>query len=364
MEIAALIIIGVLLFELIILSHEFGHFITAKMSGVKVNEFALGMGPKLLKFQKGETLYTLRAFPIGGFCAMEGEDEESDSDRAFGNKAVWKRMIIVIAGATMNIILGLLLMFVVVVQQPQYTSTTVSVLDKDNVSHTSGLKVGDKFYSIDGYRTYTARDMEFALSTTKTLTPEIKVVRNGQTVDLGNVKFPVKTDSTTKKKSFYIDFHVQPIQRNVLTVITQTGADSVSVVRMLWTTLGGMISGQYGLNDISGPVGAASAVSQAAGAGLASSTNFWHAFLAALNNIILMMMLISINLGIVNMLPVPALDGGRFFFLLVELIFRKPIPKKYEAYVHAAGLVLLLGFMVLITVSDIARLFNGKGLFG
>ena len=147
----ALIIIGVLLFELIIFFHEGGHFITAKKSGVKVNEFALGMGPKLFSFTKGETTYSLRLFPIGGYCAMEGEDEESDNPRAFTNAKVWKRMIIIVAGAFMNIVLGLLMMFVLVVQSPAFSSTTVSGFSENSFSANSGLKVGDTIVKLNNY---------------------------------------------------------------------------------------------------------------------------------------------------------------------------------------------------------------------
>lgn len=160
----ALIIIGVLLFMLIIFSHEFGHFITAKLSGVKVNEFALGMGPKLFGFRKGETEYTLRLLPIGGYCAMEGEDEESEEPRAFNNAKVWKRMIIIIAGAVMNIILGFVLMFVHTVQADVYSSTTVSQFPPSSYSANSGLQAGDKIIGVNGYSVWNMRDLQFGIS--------------------------------------------------------------------------------------------------------------------------------------------------------------------------------------------------------
>ena len=161
----ALIVIGVLLFELIIFIHEFGHFITAKKSGVKVNEFSLGMGPKLFSFGKGETKYSLRLFPIGGYCAMEGEDEDSPEPRAFNNAKIWKRMIIIIAGAVMNIILGLLLMFVIVVQQESYSTTTVSSFPATSYSANSGLKAGDVIKKINGYGITTSMDFSYPIST-------------------------------------------------------------------------------------------------------------------------------------------------------------------------------------------------------
>ena len=155
-----LIIFAVLLFEFIILSHEFGHFITAKLSGIRVNEFALGMGPKLIHFKRGETEYSLRAFPIGGFCAMEGEDESSDDPRAFGNKAVWKRILVVVAGAVMNILLGAVLMMVITGQQSVFSSTTVAEFTENSLTKQSGLRAGDEVVSINGYRVYTEEDMQ------------------------------------------------------------------------------------------------------------------------------------------------------------------------------------------------------------
>ncbi|MBQ1814908.1 MAG: site-2 protease family protein, partial [Ruminococcus sp.] len=165
----ALIIIGILMFELIIFFHEFGHFITAKLSGVKVNEFALGMGPKLFGFKKGETQYSLRLFPIGGYCAMEGEDADSPEPRAFNNAKIWKRMIIIIAGATMNILLGFIMMFAYTVQMDVYSSTTVSGFEPNSFSLNCGLKPGDKILDVNGYSILNARDLQFAIAT---LTPK------------------------------------------------------------------------------------------------------------------------------------------------------------------------------------------------
>ncbi len=348
---AILIIIGVLLFELIILSHEFGHFICAKKSGVLVHEFALGMGPKIFGFQKGETQYSLRLFPIGGFCKMEGEDEESDSPRAFGRAKVWQRMLIVAAGAVMNVLLGLILMCILVVQQPYYASTTIESFHEDSRSATQGLQVGDTIVSLDGYAIYTSRDFSYSLATMKTDSPNIQVIRNGEKVDLGNIKFD--TTETNGQKHIALDFYVEPIYRNVGTVISQTFQQTYSVVRMIWGSLVGLITGQFTMNDVSGPIGAASAITEATSMGLETS------FIDGLNNLIFMLMIISVNLGVFNMLPVPALDGGRFFFLLIEAIFRKPIPSKYEGLVHSIGFIILILFMVVITFKDVFRLFTG-----
>ena len=165
LTVAALIVIGILLFELIIFSHEFGHFITAKLSGVKVNEFALGMGPKIISFVKGETRYSLRLFPIGGYCAMEGEDEDSEEKAAFNNAKVWKRMIIIIAGAVMNILLGFVMMFAFTVQADSFSSTTVSQFQPNAFTANTGLQTGDKIVEVNGYSIWNSRDLQFAIST-------------------------------------------------------------------------------------------------------------------------------------------------------------------------------------------------------
>lgn len=345
-----LIIIGVLLFELIVLIHEGGHFVAAKLSGVKVNEFALGMGPKLFSFTKGETKYSLRLLPIGGYCSMEGEDEESDNPRAFGNKPVWKRIIIVVAGAVMNIILGLLMTLTMVLQQPYYASTTVSVFAENAVT-SDYIQVGDKLEEIDGYPIWNSMDIAFALGTCKNYEPNIKVNRNGQSIDLGNV--PLYTYDNDGKTTIARDFYVEPVDKNFFSVCGETIGQTVSTVRMVWASLVGLVTGKFGFNEMSGPVGVASAITTVASQGLESS------FLDAFNNILYVMMILTINLGIFNLLPVPALDGGRLLFLLIELVRRKPVPQKYEGVIHGIGFALLMVFMLAVTFNDIIRLFTG-----
>lgn len=322
-----------------------------------MHEFALGMGPKLFGFKKGETQYSLRLFPIGGYCKMEGEDEESDNPRAFGKAKVWQRMIIVAAGAIMNVLLGLVLMCILVVQQPYYASTTIESFHENSRSQTQGLKVGDTIVSMDGYTINTDKDFSYSLATMNTTAPNIQVRRDGEIVDLGNVQFDTTTDSTGRTY-ITLDFYVVPIERNFFSVISQTFKQTYSVVRMIWASLIGLVTGQFTMNDISGPIGAASAVSEATSMGLETS------FVDGLNNLLFMLMVISVNLGVFNMLPVPALDGGRFFFLLIEAIRRKPIPAKYEGLVHSIGFIILILFMILVSLNDIIRLFTGTGFGG
>ena len=351
-----LVIIAVLLFGFMIFIHEFGHFCTAKLSGVRVNEFAIGMGPTLFHVQRGETKYSLRALPIGGFCAMEGEDEESSDDRAFNRKPVWKRVLVVVMGAVMNVLFGLVLMMILLGQESAFNSTTISQFYPGSALQKAGLMEGDVFVSVDRYRILGDKDLSFALATADPASVDIQVKRDGKLIDFNNVKF--NSRSVDGKSVVTLDFYVQPIGKNPGTLIVKSAQDTVSTVRMVWYSVVGLVTGKFGFNDLAGPIGTASAISQAASMGLQQN------FLAALNNILYMMMIITVNLGVVNLLPLPALDGGKLLFLVVEGIRRKPINPKYEGWVNAAGFCLLMALMVVVTYSDILRLVTGRGLGG
>lgn len=336
--------------------HEFGHFFTAKLCGIKVNEFALGMGPTLFHFQKGETKYALRLLPIGGFCAMEGEDSSSTDDRAFSNKPVWKRILVVVMGAIMNIIFGLLLMMIILGQQSAFTSTTIAEFTNNSAFQSAGLEKGDTFVSVDHYRIYGDKDLNFALVTANPSSVDIEVQRNGKIVSFQDVKLNHK--AINGKNIVSVDFYVKPIQKTFGTLITKSVQDTVSTVRLVWYSLIGLLTGKYGFNDMAGPVGAADAVGQAMTVGLQQS------FIAGLNNVLYIMMLFTVNLGVFNLIPFPALDGGKLLFLIVEAIRRKPINEKYQGAVEMVGFALLMCFMLIVTFSDIMRLTTGKGLGG
>lgn len=346
-----LVLAAVLLFGLIIFVHEFGHFFTAKLCGIKVNEFAIGMGPKILSKKGKETQYTLRAFPIGGYCAMEGEEEESSEEGSFSSKPVWKRMIVVVSGALMNILFGLLLMLVIVCQQDLLAIPQIARFTEDSKLEEAGARLDDTILSVDGYAVYTERDLSFALAMADPNDVDILLERNGERIDLNGIKL----DSTVMedgRTTVQIDFNIYGKEKTFGGVITKSFQDTYSVIRMVFASLKGLVTGQFGFNDVAGPVGAAQAITQAASKGLETG------FLDGLNNIIVMMVVISVNLGIFNLLPIPALDGGRFVFLLIEGIRRKPIPAKYENYVNTAGFILLIGFMIVVTFKDVWKLFG------
>lgn len=361
---AYLIIIGVFLFSATIFVHELGHFMFAKWSGVTVHKFALGMGPALFKFQKGETEYSLRLFPIGGYCAMEGEDEESNEEGSFGKKPVWKRMCIVAAGACMNFLLGVVLMCVVLAQSSALYTTTVGRFAKGARSDQQ-LQVGDKILSINGYDVNTVKDINNALGFAglvadkgaDTISVPIKVKRGNEKITLDGVQFTL--EKTSGNNLTNIDFETTTMKKTFLTVLGRSFLDSFAGIKQVWASLGLLITGKVGINMMSGPVGMTSAMSQ-----VASQSMQQGGFGFAVLNLIRIVALITINLGVMNLLPLPALDGGRLLFLLIEGIRRKPINPKYEGYIHAAGLVLFIGLFIFFAFNDTFRIFTGKGIGG
>lgn len=348
----ALIIIGILLFNFIIIAHEWGHFTTAKHFGVKVNEFALGMGPKLLSVQKGETTFSLRALPIGGYCAMEGEDKESQDPKAFETKKAWQKMIIIAAGAIMNLILGFLITLIILVQSNNFNSNTISKFEDNAISQSSGLQIGDEIIQVDSTHIFTNRDLSFAIATSKNDTFDMKVKRNGDIVDVPDVNFKTSVNESGKK-TIKLDFLTTKIEKNLFTLLKQTFLDVVSNVQIVWTSLIGLLTGKFTLNQMSGPIGIASAIGKVTNEGLKIG------ILSGINNLLSLIAMITINLGIVNLLPLPALDGGRLVFLLFEFITGKKVDPKYEGWIHICGFALFILLTIIISFHDIMRLFKG-----
>lgn len=334
-------LVAVLVFLFVIFIHEFGHFIAAKLNGVKVNEFAIGFGPALFKKQGKETLYAVRAVPFGGYCAMEGEDETSEDNRAFCNKKAWQRLTIIVAGAFMNLVLGLILVMLTLAPADRYITTTVYGFHEDNVmSQQSGLAAGDKIVEINGRAIYSVNDLSYCLTNVKGDTLQMKVIRDGHKKDL-DVKFNVETMEGINYVD--IDFYLDTEDKTFGSFMRQSFTRTVSYGRVVWFSLIDLITGKYGISAMSGPVGVTAAIGTVAKRGL--------------SDLLPMLALITINLGVFNLLPVPALDGGRAFFLFVEMIIRRPIPQKFEGAVHAVGLILLLGLIAVITVKDIIGFF-------
>lgn len=334
------IIIAILFFELIIVIHEGGHFVAARLCGVKVNEFAIGMGPKIFQFKKGDTTYSLRLILFGGFCAMEGEDEDSDDECAFSNKKVIQRIFIVVAGAVMNLILGLVITAIIVGSQNLVGTATVAKFDKDAVSSQT-LQAGDRIKSIDGMRVYSATDVTTGLTRSADDTLDMVVVRKGKEKKL-EVKFD--TEKYEGRQYIKMDFWLLGEKKTVGNVVKETVMQWMSYARMVFLSVHDLITGAYGMSELSGPVGAVGIVSKAVKFGGTS--------------VLRIMALLTINVGLFNLFPIPALDGWRLFLLIFEGIFRKKLPSKWEWAINGAGLILLLGFMTLITFSDVSKLIH------
>ena len=337
------VLFAILFFGFIIALHEFGHFSTAKLFGMRVNEYSIGMGPALLKKTKGETQYSLRLLPIGGFVALEGEDEDSDDPRAFGNQKAWKRFIVIAAGATLNIILGLVLIGIMLGVTGSVPTTTVSDVSDELAAAENGVHIGDKIVSIDGVRVFSSRDLYYCLFRSEDDSYDIVLKRDGQKLSLTDV--PVQYSA----EQGYCSFIVGSEKVGFLNSISGTFRETLSMSKMIFLSLVDMIRGHYGLKDMSGPIGTINIVADTAIESVKTSDY---------GSIIFILAFITVNIGIVNLLPLPALDGGRLFFILIEMIVRKPVPKKFEAVVHAVGLVLLLALMALISFNDIVNLIR------
>ncbi len=415
--------IAILFFGFMIFIHEFGHFIFAKTFGVKVNEFAIGMGPTIFKKKGKETVYALRLLPFGGFVSMEGEEEESESERAFCNQKTWKRMIIIAAGATFNLILGFVVCICLVSSEELVGTNTILQFYEGAVSSQSGLAAGDKIIEIDGKRVFSDYDISYLMQRKGTGTYDFVVERDGEKVELENVTFGKRTSgnfsyspecsisdvsaamkdqgvrdndiiksvngaevrngdeliaaigadedyiydfvllregeeiSLTEVKLNTVtvfDFSILGEEKNVLNVLGGALGYSLSMGRMVYLSLFDLLRGQYGLNDLAGPIGTVTVIADIAESSMVNVD--W-------SSLFMMLAMITINIGIFNLLPVPALDGGHLFFMVFELIFRKPVPQKYESWIHAAGLVILLGFMAIISFSDIWKLISGRGFY-
>ena len=337
------IILAILAFGVLVIVHEFGHFITAKRGGVQVNEFWIGMGPTLLKHEYKGTLYCLKLLPFGGACVMEGEDGESENEHAFGKAKLPRRMLIVCAGALMNFLVGFLI--VLAVMQPNgpnggYIVSTIASVDPASTA-AGDLQAGDEILKIDGYHILVRSDFETALSRTASITHKVIVRREGEKVTLPSVKLEATVTDANGNKRIGITFAELPDSLGMhLSMSVRT---AVNYARLVWSSMGMLVSGQVGVDQLAGPVGMAEVMADTA---KYSMISFFQ-----------LVAFISINLGVMNLLPLPALDGGRLVFLIIEGIRRKPVPPRYEGYVHAAGLMLLLMLMVYVTGQDVLRIF-------
>ena len=379
-------IVTIIMFLVMVSLHEFGHFIVAKALNFKILEYAIGFGPEIFKKQKGETLYAVRAVPLGGFCKFEGEEEQSEDPRAFSNQAVWKRILVVIAGGIFNVILGFIL-FVAMLPSlsPMQTNVVDSVVPHSYIED-SGILPGDKIVKINGkhigfYNDITLYRDGMSKDTENTVT----IKRDGKKIDVPVMLTQQRTKIAYKEN--YIEYtseingfpevqridYSDKVPKDVQKVGTEENStryiigftpeseninfgniwgyawnETKFVVKLVYRSLWELITGKVGMEQMSGPVGIVTEVNNAV-----------HQESDRLLYILNLTALLTINLGVFNLLPLPALDGGRLLFMIIELIRRKPIPPEKEGIVHAIGMLLLFALIIFISFQDIMKLIHG-----
>lgn len=355
------IVIAILVFCVIILIHELGHFFAAKACGIYVKEFAFGFGPVLLRKKGKETEYVLRALPFGGACTFEGEDggyeEGKDGEievevnpRAFNRAPIWQRMIVILAGPLMNLILGFIVVIISLCASSSIGSTTIAQFYDDSVS-SNYLMQGDEILSVDGLHIFSTSDISYKMQSSDRKNQNGNIVfdfvvrRNGEKITLKDVEFKTITEDDGKSHIVF-DFMVYSVEKNFGNIVKMSWRESCSTARLIIMTFVDIIKGKYGINDLSGPIGVGSVINE-----VVKKYTF--------SDLMSIISLISINVGVFNLLPVPALDGARFVFMLIELIRRKPVKPEVEGMVHFVGLAALMVLMVVITFNDIIKLFTG-----
>lgn len=364
MDMALYILIALLMFGILIALHEFGHFITAKLLGVRVNEFAIGMGPCLWSRTGGETQYSIRAIPIGGYCAMEGEDEDSADPMAFTNKPAWKKFIILVAGSAMNLLTGVVILGILFSQSAGFSLPVVAGFPDDSPLKDSELQVGDRFLRIDGHRVYVYGDAMLLLSRAGEQV-DLELERDGERIVLENFDMHFYETEVNGQKTYLRGLNIGPevVEATVGRKLQMTLYQSVDYVRMVWMSLEDLIAGRVGVQDMSGVIGILDTMGQAGQQGAqAAQENGGSPILGALMNILNLTSFIAINLAVMNLLPIPALDGGRILFLVVDLCYmaltHRRLNPKYEGYVNAAGFVFLILLMVVVAYNDVIKLIQ------
>ena len=350
------VLFAIIIFSVLIFVHELGHFATAKLCGVQVNEFSLFMGPALWKKQIGETLYAVRTIPIGGYCAMEGEDEDTDNPRSFQKAAWWKRLIILVAGSAMNLLTGILIYAMLFLPAEEIIVPEIREFTDCCIFNTEdGLHLGDRILEIDGEKIYTNSDISTMIALNPTGVHDLVIQRGEKIITFTDYAMthmcPNQNGENYVHYGFGFGVAKEASFADRLAYIRDITLDDVRMVRL---SLGMLLSGKAGLNDMAGPVGIVAQMSDIA----AESGTAWDAFL----NLLSVGAFLAINLAVMNLLPIPALDGGRAVCLLlttvVEAVTKKKINPKYEGYLHAAGMILLLGLMAVIMFKDIFVLFK------
>ena len=362
------ILAALLVFSAVIAIHEFGHFTVAKLCGIQVNEFSIGMGPVLWKKNHKGTQYSLRALPVGGFVALEGEEspESQQAEAAhtvqeqpapeteasvqptgvpLNEAPVWQRALVMVAGAVMNFVLGfVVLVFLIAAQNEPITSKTIYAIQDGALCGQTGLQAGDKVLAVNGRRCFVANDILYELVRTRSYSADFTVLRDGQKVQLPGVQFDTWQDEQGETH-MSIGFSVYGLEKTPGNVLREAGNSVLYYGRIVFTSLIDLLRGRESINNLSGPVGIVSAIGQAASYG-------WQDLLELLA-------LITINLGVLNLLPFPALDGGKVVFLVIEGVTGHAVPEKLQSVLTLATFGLLFGLMIFATYNDILRLITG-----
>ena len=347
------VILNLLLFVLIlgtiVFVHEAGHFIFAKIAGVYVYEFALGMGPKIFSKKGKETEYSIRAIPIGGFCQMAGEDVDDDElkkvpkDRTLQAKSAWKRFLIMFFGAGNNFILAIfVLFFIALVWGGTSMNPVLSEVEKGYPASEVGMQKGDVITKINGHKVTTSDDISLYLAVADTNKESVIVVKR----DNKEITFKIKPKKVKEDGEEVYRYGIamkQEKEKGFVAAIKYTGKKTVSIFKQMIVTVAWLFSGHIKLNQLSGPGGIYSVVGEQSRAGLA--------------NILYLLAFLSINVGFLNLLPLPAFDGGHILFIIIEKIKGSPVDPELENKIHTVGLILLMLLMVVVTINDIIKLF-------
>ena len=332
------------MFGFLIFIHELGHFLCARAFGVGIKEFSIGMGPKIFKWKSKNsgTQFALGVLPFGGYVSMVGEDEEADSDDSFNKKPGWQRLLIVMAGPIMNLILGFIIMIVMISMVGNLYSNTIYYDDATpSISHSCGLQDGDTVVKIGNTTVHTWYEVNYEVTNQGYKPLDITVRRNGEKLFLEGVVFPSVESSGMVFGQ--VDFYPQKEDFNVFNLVKHGYFRSVSTVKMIIDSFVDLFRGRYGLDAMSGPVGITQTIGDFAAKGLYSFLNIF--------------VIITINLGVFNLFPIPALDGGRVLFIVIEMIVGRKLDPKIEGYINFVGLMLMLGLALVVTFNDIIRLF-------
>ncbi len=346
------LIVTVLLFGILIFVHEFGHYMVARAFGVGIIEFSIGMGPKLKTWKGKYNDFSIRAIPIGGFVNMVGEyDEEIPEEHKYkiplDQRAVWKRILIVVAGPVMNIVLAFVVMAVIVSSNQYIASAKVGEFFDNSVSDKHGLMLNDEIIEVNGKRVRCYNDMSYKISSDGIDPIDITVIRNGEETVIEDVVFGSETEQGVKMG--VLDFKVYAKEKTVGNVIKESFWQSVSTVYMTVDSLIDTFTGRYGMEALGGPIAVGGEIDNT----IKESGNFGD----TLRNLGIFLVLISVSLGVFNLLPIPVLDGGRLLFYIIEAIRRKPMDPKIEQKISAFFMVLLMSLMIFVACKDISGLF-------